>query len=239
MKICIINNLYKPYNRGGTERIIELLIKALIDQHQVLLITSQPDDYKNCQVSGRLTICRYNPFNLYYILDDYKKNKLVKFFWHLFDLFNFKVAKYALADLRKYQPDVVMTHNLKGLSYLIFSRIRKLKIPHIHFLHDYQLIDPQASLRRSGRNLSRRGPLLWLYGSITKALIKDPDLVISPSEFVLAKHQRYGFFRRSKFKIMPNPALMPLAIEQKRRSEKIRFLYLGQVEEHKGVAFFD
>ena len=40
MKICFINNLYKPYNKGGAETVIENIMSGLVFRgHEVVLIT--------------------------------------------------------------------------------------------------------------------------------------------------------------------------------------------------------
>jgi hypothetical protein len=86
MKIAIINNLYKPYARGGSERVIELAVEKLKQDHQILVLTTQPENVKDNSVDGNLRICRYNPFNLYYILDVGSMPDWRKMFWNGFDL---------------------------------------------------------------------------------------------------------------------------------------------------------
>lgn len=223
---------------------VELLVDELKKSHQVMLLTTQPEDVKNFQVDGNLTICRYNPKNIYHLLNDYKRSYPKKLFWHLFDLFNFKVARRMKWEIKKFDPEMVITHNLKGFSFQIPRIIRKLKIFHVHVLHDYQLIDPQGSLYRQGQNLRQIKGFYRFYSIITKKLINNPNLVISPSKFVLNKHLEYGFFKRSKIVVLPNPCLIsPMVIPKSglRKIETdnsiIRFLYLGQIEAHKGVEF--
>ncbi|MBU1131440.1 glycosyltransferase family 4 protein [Patescibacteria group bacterium] len=237
MKICLINNLYKPYQRGGTERVIELAVNELIKNHQVLVITTQPEGIKNCLAEGNLKLCRFNPRNIYYLLDDYKMSWLKKCWWHFFDLFNFNTAAKIESELNNFQPELIITHNLKGFSYQIPKIIRKLKMPHIHILHDYQLIDPHGSMYRQGQNLTQIGPFLWLYSRITRALFKSPDMVISPSKFVLDKHLEYGFFKGSKTAVLPNPCIIKDLRPKTQDPTRLKLLFLGQVESHKGVEF--
>jgi len=237
MRICIVNNLYKPYNRGGTERVIELAVDELVKSHQLLLLTTSPEDKKNCLHDGNLKFCRFNPRNVYHILDDHKMPKFKKLFWHFFDLFIFKSKKEFRAEISDFKPDIIITHNLKGFSMQIPKVIRKFKIPHIHVLHDYQLIDPHSSLYRNSQNLAKIGPFLAVYKYFTNRLIKSPNLVISPSKFVLDKHLEYGFFKKSKTAVLCNPISNHVAHNTYHVSDKLRILYLGQIESHKGVDF--
>lgn len=239
MKFCLINNLFPPLSRGGAEKIVELIAQGLKNFGEVLVITSQPDDILSLKHEDNFTILRYNPRNIYYLLEAAEKNARQKLFWHLKDLYNFQILKSIKNKLKEFKPDFVFTHNLKGLSLGIPKIIRKLKITHIHTLHDYQLIDPHGSLYRQGQNLALKGPFYALYRYLTKQAIKSPNLVISPSTFVLQKHLEYGFFKKSKKTVLPNPVSLASQNQITRKSpdEKFRILYLGQIEPHKGVEF--
>ena len=239
MKFCLINNLFPPLSRGGTEKIVELITAGVKNFGEVMVITSQPDDVSSCKREDNLTVCRYNPQNFYYLMDDGKKNVQEKIFWHLRDLFNRPVLKFVKEQLNKFKPDFVFTHNLKGLSLGIPKIIRKLKLTQIHTLHDYQLLEPHGSFYRQGQNLALKGPFYALYRYLTKQAIKSPDLVVSPSAFVLKKHREYGFFKKSKTAILPNPIIInhQLLATSYPLPTKLRLLYLGQIEPHKGVEF--
>lgn len=246
MKICLINNLYPPYSRGGSERVIELAINELVKNNQVLLITTQPQPGRKTESAGNFKIVRFYPNNLYYLLADGKQPLIKKFFWHFYDLFGLANMSFINKEIADFCPQIVITHNLTGLGLQTFSAIKKLGVPHIHVLHDYQLIDPHGSLYRQGQNLAKIGWFYRIYVSFTKKLIKSPNLVISPSKFVLDKHLEYGFFKRSKITVLPNPAELVIDAElsglsktkhQPTVDNQIRFLFLGQMEEHKGVEF--
>ena len=47
MKICLINSLYDPDNRGGAEIVVKLLANELVRQgHQVEIVTTQSERSK-------------------------------------------------------------------------------------------------------------------------------------------------------------------------------------------------
>ena len=141
MKICLINNLYKPYNRGGAERIVELIAAGLQGaRHEVFLITTKPIGRKQKAESRKQKVYYINA--LYYNLN--KLPKILRLFWHLCDMFDIGSYFKVKAILKKEKPDVVMTHNLKGVGYLIPSVIKNLGIKHIHTLHDIQLLHPSG-----------------------------------------------------------------------------------------------
>ena len=237
MKFCLINNLFPPYSRGGAEKIVEIIANGLKSEGDVLVISTQPRDETQCKISGNIEICRVNPHNIYYLLNDYKKNSLQKAFWHFLDLFCRRVCKKADEIMQKNNINYIFTHNLKGLGLSVFKSVKKSSLPYIHTLHDYQLLDPHGSMHRLGRNLPLNSLFYRLYRYFSLRLINQPDLVISPSKFVLEKHKEYGFFNQSKNIVLPNPIVLKKKNIKKQLSNKLRLLYLGQIEDHKGVEF--
>ena len=59
-----------------------------------------------------------------------------------------------------HRPDVVHTHNLPGISTGIWEVCRRLGLPVVHTLHDYQLLCPRKSLMRSDGEPCRPAPLV-------------------------------------------------------------------------------
>jgi len=240
MKFCLISNLYPPFSLGGAEKIVELIAKGLKQTDQVVVITTFLNKDSGKSINGNLKIYRINPGNIYNYVQGNKVPIYKKVIWHFFDLFNFFAAKRIKKILIEEKPDLVMTHNLKGLSYQLPKIISNLKIKHIHTLHDYQLIDPHGSLYREGKNLEKLPLTINIYKNICRRLFSKVDLVISPSKFVLDKHLEYGFFKHSKKYAMHNPTEFPptdISKGEKSFSDKINLLYLGQLEKHKGIEF--
>src|SRR3989344_6678796 len=117
-KICLIHSLYNPYKRGGAEVVVEIIIRELLKLgHEVVLITIGRKE--GIQRDGKLTIYRIKPLNVFSFLDINERPVWLRLFWHPIDVFNlnsyFKVKKI----LQNEKPAVVMTHNLKGMGYLI------------------------------------------------------------------------------------------------------------------------
>ena len=298
MKICLINNLYKPYNRGGAERIVELIARGLQNQgHDVFVITTLPVGKKHenppplppplklwrtrklRRAGTKIRQSEAGPLlaekhEIYYISAlYYNLNFLPKFlrlFWHVGDMFDVGSYFRVKSILKKEKPDIVMTHNLKGVGYLIPKAIRSLSIRHIHTLHDIQLLHPSGLMihnkeRKVDSNLSK------MYANVCCWLFNSPDTVISPSKWLMKMHVDRGFFKESEKVVIPNPsppadakslagkpAPLPLRWERgagingrilrdsslshdkvvgEGQGGGFRFLYIGQIEEHKGILF--
>ncbi len=244
MKICIISNLYPPISRGGAERVAERVVRGLAASgHEVFVISTKPwggwKSFKPVAADENgVKVYRFYPANIFYYLNDYKHNALWRAKWHFFDMFNCQSAGAVKNILRAEKPDLVLTHNLMGMGFKIPRAIRKLKIKHIHTLHDVQLAVP-SGLIISGqeKNWEQRTWFRKIYEIICRRLFGSPDVVLSPSKWLLDFYLEKGFFKKSKKVVLPNPVerIYPAGIPMD--NNILKLLYLGQIEEHKGILF--
>jgi glycosyltransferase involved in cell wall biosynthesis len=236
MKICVINSLYRPYIRGGAETVVENIIKGLQRTgHEVFLITlGRSDELEN---TGNLKIYRIKPFNIFSFIDINKRPIWLRLFWHPLDVFNFSSFFKIKKILKQEKPELIMTHNLKGIGYLIPKLINQLKIKHIHTVHDVQLIRPSGLLI-----YGQEKPFLIIdkvYEKICRWLFSSPDVFISPSEWLLNYYKVRGFFYFSRKQVIKNPVIKlgPSAENLPGKIDRINFLYVGQLETSKGILF--
>ncbi len=234
MKVAVINNLYKPYQKGGAEKVAEITINQLQSLgHQVFLVTTKPSSKKEENSSPKT----YYINSKYYNLKDYSYT--YRFFWQIENVFNTRKALRLRRILKKEKPDLIISNNLMGLSFLSFFVIRQLKIKHVHILHDVQLIHPSGLIfyrkEKIADTLAAR-----IYQMLNKKISSSPDLIVSPSKWLLEKHLRRGFFKKSKKLILDNPLAFKKIETKKEATENKRnynFIFVGQIEEHKGVIF--
>jgi len=243
MKIGIITNLYPPFARGGAENVIVRTVGQLMAMgHDVFVITGHPKELGTKRVLDRSSterIYRFFPRNIYFTLDDFKYTWLTRLFWHIQDAVSWHGAEHVRAILRDEQPDVVVTHNLKGIGLNIPSVIADLHVPHVHVVHDLQLIVPSGLIMfgQERHNLLERAAYAT-YRFICRTKFKSPDLVIFPSQYLKDVYDANHFFPKSERVMMPNPA--PNYAENKRKGRSggpLKLLFVGQLGAHKGLAF--
>lgn len=228
MKICLVNNLYKPFNRGGAERIVELTADNLeLEDIDVRILSTRP-----YFCNETLNDSVYYITSLYYSLN--KIPKFLRFLWHIIDMFDFYHAYKMYKYLKIEKPDLVITHNLKGISFLLPRFIKFLKIKHIHVLHDIQLIHP-SGLMYFGEEDKIEGTFGRIYSFFCSKLFSYPDLVISPSKWLLGFHKQKGFFSKTKTDVLPNPISSTSKFQKEKHNNVFEFLYVGLLESHKGV----
>ena len=265
MKIAIINNLYPPFNRGGAESVVKQQVNDLTQQgHVVFVITTKPlFNFQQLKTDKSLDykIYRFYPANIFSFYNLNKLFLILRVFWRLIDIFNlhsyFKIKKI----LTQEKPDVVYTHNLTGLGYLIPHLIKKLsrefilsdsegsreeqdnpyiknnKIKHIHTIHDVALIRP-SGLLISGQETE--SILIKLYFKLTRWLFNSPDEVIFPSTWIKDYYTQHNFFANSKKQVIKNfnvEIKNLLSNKTLKTPTKVNLLYIGQIEKHKGILF--
>lgn len=238
MKICIINNIYPPYHRGGAEQVVVQTVRGLRERgHTVVVVTSTPEKDELVEEQG-VKIYRINPRMSYFYTDAHKHSVFARMKWHIENIWNREVARAVDMIIEKEKPDVVHTHNLMGLSFLIPQKIRARNIRHVHTIHDVQLVEPSGMILKTREHSFRyHGPHTALYSAITRKLFGSPDVIISPSKFLLEFYQARGFFAHSKSIVIRNP--LTFAVEQKdtkKLGERFSLLYVGQIEYHKGIS---
>jgi len=239
MKICLINNLYKPFNRGGAEKITETIANGLIKSgHEVFIITTKPQSQlsitnlelpPSAKTSEDKRIYYLN--SLYYNLN--KLPKFFRFFWQIWNMFNFVSYFKIKSILQKEKCEAVITNNLMGVGFLAPLAIKNLKFKNLHITHDIQLIHP-SGLMYYGEEGIIDNFFAKIYASICRYLFNSPQAVIFPSSWLKDLYIKRNFFAKSKISVLPNPVEdTPERVSE--HTSNFKFLFLGQIEKHKGI----
>lgn len=248
MKLLFITSLYKPYTLGGTEVVVQTLVDECKKNHEVSVISiSEWSGFASCIPKKKredgVDIYRFFPLNFCSFVRFLKKNVILRMIWHVFDVFNVHSFLVVFSLLKKVNPDVVYTHNLKGIGYLIPLALRIARKKHIHTVHDFALLTPSGVVTYGKENsFEHVNPCTYVYKKINCALYGSPKRVIFPSLFLKKYYQERGFFKKSKVDVIPNP--LPHHFEKylfenptKKRSVPTQLLFVGQLEDHKGIHF--
>ena len=117
--------------------------------------------------------------------------------------------------------------------------IRSLKIPHVHVVHDLQLIYPSGLLFAGREEVPFYINVFYkIYSFICRILFSSPDAVIFPSIYLRDVYIKEGFFKKSYVQMMPNPAPRFIPVTRGQRNPgPLKLLFIGQLELHKGTEF--
>lgn len=265
MKVLLINNLYGRYARGGAERVVDSIVEGLYALgHEPVVLTAGPFRWRwflwpRIDPTESTRTYRFYPNNIFSIVTINKRPKWLRAIWHIIDAVNDHPAWVLWWIIKREKPDIVWTHNLKGLGVYIPMVIRLLRIRHVHHLHDVQLLEPSgllfgesrvrgkegwlSSVARGVREMLRRVYVRW-----NRSRIGSPSFVVSPTRWLLQLHQQHGFFKKSKTLVLSHPTpSCPVRVARfdrdtrspgaARDDRKINFLFAGQLAEHKGTRF--
>ncbi len=232
MKIAILNNLYYPFNRGGAESVIrEMVSNFKRNGHEVFLITTKPGNEKTPE---------NNEDKIYYLNSAYydlaKKTLVSKLLWQALNLFSSNQVNKIKTILKTEKPDLIMTHNLMGLSFKTPLLIKKLGIKHEHYLHDIQLLHP-SGLMIFGKERILNNIFSKSYQFFTRRFFNAIEKVVSPSRWLANLHLEKGFFRKENISV--KPLVDKITVAENYLDEALRekncFLFVGQIESHKGI----
>jgi len=248
MNVLIIHNRFGRSALGGGESVVQKdRLKWMREGHRVVVLSSDcfhgfkslvihrdredPDD-----------VYRVAPLSFWCFIHLGRLPFPLRLVWHVIDLVNPFPAMMLWRWLREFHPDIVMTHNLTGLGFLIVVSIRKARrartpLQWIHTLHDLQLLTPSGLVLLGREHVwSYCGSAARLYRAWMRRVFGNPTQINAPSRWIIHEHRQYGFFRRSSVAIAP----LPLIQKQKKTlipSDRLHLLFIGQLEYHKGIFF--
>jgi len=234
MKICIIHNLWGDEARGGAESVLTLIVEALRTLgHHVVIITTQGK-------SKETIVSQIDGVQVYALPGRYlsltKAPQWKRLIFHIIssvNLFSYlRVKKIIQAE----KPEVVWTHNLVGIGSVIFCLFQKKNIRHLHTLHDIQLLHPSGLMIR-GEEKIIDSVIAFVYQAIQKMYISSFSEIVSPSSWLLEIYRKKGFFIKNSCRVLTNPFSKNNESEEHRvPNDFFTFLYVGQIEYHKGIS---
>ena len=242
MKICQIIYTYPPHATGGADIYAQRISKELSNKgHEVIVITTQPYSglsslKPSCTIEDGIKVHRFYPLNIYSWTNTAEQSLLLKMIWNTLDIWNLHAYLIIKNILKKENPDVVHIHTPTWVSMSAFDAIKSLKIPFIFTVHEYLLLCRRVSLlHANGEICDNPRSICKFYQKVSRSIVSSkPDLVVSPSQFVLEILNKNGFFPDSEC------MKLPLGItSNKQRIQKnydtIDIVYTGALIRHKGV----
>lgn len=248
MKIAILSSLYAPFGVGGAEQVAAQVADALRRQgHAVAVIST----CRREELQGKpfrvdcwegIDVWRIAPWNLYWRFDREQSQPppWKRMAWHLIDLWNPSVIHPLRAVLDRIQPEVVNTHNIDGLSPLVWPVARAHGASVVHTLHDYHLICPRAVLQQRNGTLCRHlCPGCRVYASYHQMFQRYVNCIISPSRATARWHTEASWNHPALF-VVPNaveevpPALDPPPANGSSFDEPLQLVFMARLVPEKG-----
>ncbi len=152
MKIGVLTNFYPPTQRGGAELVAQRVADELARRgHKVFVLSTMPyagvSSLRPHVVENHLErVYRFFPLNLFHLSRASSYPLPVRLLWHLIDLCGPIPHRIVDRLIDQEEPDVILTHNVKGLGVRAARCVQERHVRHIHTLHDVQLSVPSGLL---------------------------------------------------------------------------------------------
>jgi glycosyltransferase involved in cell wall biosynthesis len=189
------------------------------------------------EVINGVQVKRVTPVNIYNPLERSGSSGVEKLLWHTLDSFNPLTSRKVAAAIATWQPDVVHTNTLAGLSVAAWSAVKSLpsrpKI--VHTLRDYYLLCPNTAMFKQGSQCERRCLECKVLGAPRALASKVVDVVVGNSQYILDKHLKEGLFADSAKHVIYN-AYKPVVQQSPDTIRPItRIGYIGRIAKTKGI----
>jgi len=231
MRLLIVSNVFSPYSSGGSAVIAKLQADWL-SQHGIEVKIISLDNHKKKSSNSKIDfITTENKFSFF---DLNKKNIWQRLRFHQLDLL---LNKQLQKKVQEFSPDWIMTHNLTGLGWGSVANIQK-KYPTIkwaHFLHDVQAFEPSGQIYYKENFKFIKNIWRNYWAKQRQQVFGEPDLIISPSQWLINVHQKYNFFTNSEKIVLPNP-ISDKGYQGTTSTQK-GFIYVGRLSVDKGIKF--
>jgi Glycosyltransferase len=241
MKILIFNSLYYPNQIGGAEKSVQLLAEGLLQEGHNPIVVCTSNEEKVGHING-IKVYYLSPKNLYWLVKNANKSKIQKMVWHGIDICNPLMLKIINKIIDQEKPDIIHTNNLAGLSTAPWICAKKKKIPVVHTLRDYSLMCPKSTMFKNGVNCKERCLECKLYSEGKRWLTNSGWIhyLIGNSQFMINHHKANKFFVNTPGKRIFNGTVIENKSNNMNKTlfdrNKIKFLYMGRIEETKGVS---
>jgi glycosyltransferase involved in cell wall biosynthesis len=244
MKICLVNSLYYPLVRGARGRCRPTFGRGTGGaRSRVCILTTKKQltgAWVEMEKTGQITIFRFRGYNLCSFYNLREMGAFLRLIWHIIDIISPLNYLKLRQILKKMQPELIWAHNLKGIGYFTTRLFRRQTGFYWQTIHDVQLYEPSGLLlyKKSARPLYAFGR--WVYSRLVKLVLAKPNLLISPSRWLIDFYRRQGLFKKTETIVRLNPLPDWIAATTKQpliKKDNLQLLYLGQLEEAKGVNF--
>lgn len=239
MKIVLINARYFPDIHGGGDKSTQFLAEGLVDAgHDVVVIATSKNNQYQEYIHNGVKVIKIRLWNLYWFPPEKPQNKFKKALWHTFDIYNPFMGRSVRKVLLIEKPDLIHSQALDGFSPSVWKAACRLSIPIVHTLRGYKLLCPKATMFKNEKNCQKQCLPCSMYSFFQRPISHRVDALIGISRFVMNKHLKSHFFKRTPIQTRIFNAFKPeTSIQdlQGNSSEILRIGYFGRIHNTKGI----
>lgn len=245
MRFAILTNAFPPDGQGGAERSAFLQADALACLgHEVRVWAPEKGVGSRGVTSGiegtqgktfeRTVVHGMEVFRFPSRLHELKNHAPLSLFRLWFHLIGDAGPRRDIAkEIIAWKPDVLFTHNLTGCGIGTPRVIQKRGVKWIHTLHDVQLTDLKSV---SWSETTFAGMWRFCWSLRRRMTFGEPDVIVSPTQWLLDWHIRAGF-KSHRQAVIPNAVEIGPARERQ-LNHPATVAYVGRLAAEKGFGLF-
>jgi glycosyltransferase involved in cell wall biosynthesis len=240
MKVLYVNTLYPPDVGGGAEVVLAGIVQGFRDRGQdASVLTTHGGAGVLREWVGNVPVYRLGQKNIYWHFPPRQRPAWARTVWHAIDSYNLPMARQAATLIDELGPDLIVGHNLAGLSVAVWGQAEKRGIPFVQVLHDYYTLCPKVTMFRQGRPCTAPCGSCRAFRLPHARASRAVSAVIGVSQAVLDTHLRSGLFAQASIQaVVHNARSMALARQaavERDASRPFTFGYIGGLTDIKGV----
>lgn len=246
-KVLLVSSVYPPYVNGGGAVSVKSLADRLAARGDVQVqVLSMADSSSEDRVD-QVPVHRIAARNLYWSYRSSRTPVWKKPLWHLIETANPRMRSVANLIQSHFHPDVVHFRNIEDFSPSLFYFLAKRKIPTVHTLNSYSMIEPLATMHRESPRARKILKLSELAFRPKRFFSQWCRAVVGVSDFTLQAHLSRGYYRKSLPFVVHTTTEVALEASANDPSkdeitggvtvaQPIRFGFLGNFYSEKGIA---
>lgn len=242
MRILSISAFYPPYVIGGAEICAKNLTEWFAaNGHEAAVLTTAPTPEHQAwdMPYEGYRLYRVGTSHIYPVFQASTAPEWKKPIWHLQDLYDPRNEKAFERVIEEFKPDFIHIHWIQGLGYNGLKVIARYDIPTAITLHDLAYVCVKTTMfRGTDECVEQCGTCRFSAKAKLGMLREIPRLgFISPSRANLDKVSALlPIADYPNFHIL-NPNIYPEPRVTHESSEKVRLLFVGRLENTKGITF--
>jgi len=225
VRIALISSLLLSDTRGGAEAYVEHAARSLGERHDVVVLTgsaAKADGVPTIRLPSLPILDRSKPTG-------------VRVLWHALDQWLPSVHTAVSKELKRFEPDIVVTHHPQGLSAAVFTGIAVRRLPHVHTAHDLNLLCARTTMTKHGEFCGGRCAGCRVQRAVRSTTIKlDLSRLIGVSRYICDRHVRARVVPAERavalrLGAVPGPAHL------RTLDDVVTLGFIGTLAPHKGV----
>jgi glycosyltransferase involved in cell wall biosynthesis len=236
MKVLHVNSLYPPHVGGGAEVVLAGTVRGFRARGQdaVVLTTHGGSGVQRDEVDG-VPVYRMGHQNLYWHFPPREHSASARTLWHAMDSYNLFAGRQAGALIDEIEPDLIVCHNLAGLSVSVWAQAERRRVPVVQVLHDYYTLCPKSAMFRDGKPCAAPCGGCGVFRLPHRNASKAVAAVVGVSRAILDTHLAQGMFAKARVRAVVHNARKLPAPAERETTAAFTFGFIGALTEVKGV----